>query len=89
MHQFMGLLALMGGLSDLHHILKYFPLPPIWKRFRQIETTLITARAEMGADARKDIYSELIRDPETGAERSIKDMVGDMDLIVVAGSGEL
>lgn len=86
MHQFMSLLTIIGGLHDLINILAYFPLPPVWKRFRKIEMDLLKARAEMGT--RKDVYSELIQNPETGAERSVEDMVADVDLAVVAGSGE-
>lgn len=88
MHAFMSMLTLLGGLHDLHHILSYFPLPSMWKKFRAIEMKLLKARADMGSDARKDVYSELIRDPDTGAERPLEDMIADMDLIVVAGSGE-
>lgn len=88
MHQFMSMVAFLGGLRDLMDILSYLPLPPIWGRFRKLQITLLKARMEMGADARKDVYSELIRDPDTGAERAMDDILADLDLVVVAGSGE-
>lgn len=84
----MGLFVVLGNLNDLLQILKYFPLPPVWNTFRRIEGNMLKAREEMGT-GRKDIYSELSVDPETGKQRMFDELIADMDLLVVAGSGEL
>lgn len=79
--------VVIGNLNDVVHILKYLPLPPVWKKFRAIEAKMLKARSEMST-MRKDIFSELSVDPDTGKKRDLDDLIADIDLLVIAGSGE-
>lgn len=77
----------VGSLRNLIEILAYMPLDRDWQDWRNLELAMIEKRRSMGINARKDIFAELVVDPDTNRPREPQEMIGDIDLLVIAGSG--
>lgn len=87
LHEQMAASTLLMSSRNILDIVKYFPLTGSIKEFIQAEMDLLEKRNSLGKDARKDVFAELVHD-ENGNPRPWKKVLGDVDLLVVAGSGE-
>lgn len=87
MHTHMNSAATIMSLRNVIDVLKYFPLVGDIKDFHRVEESMLADRAKLGIEARKDVYAELVRD-EKGNPRPKNLLLGEMDLLIVAGAGE-
>jgi len=84
-HGFTKSVAVLGALPDVMSILAHMPLQGFVQNLRNIETALLHARAKKGVHTLKDVYSELALN-EGGKIREDDDLLGDLDLLIVAGA---